>query len=174
MSSTFVQFVGLGVGSIRLRRELATKENLAFLFALETAEGLLLVSPEGDELELGDIEAGHIVHVLSEGDLRDDCPFTMDRSLMTEEIRARAQEELQRRLIQMRAARILFIQEHYRPLHPSIFIFQLSFLDDRLTSAFQEGRDIAEVLVQETPTKIFSFPLLTIEFCNLLIEEIEK
>ena len=99
MSSTFVQFVGLGVGSIRLRRELATKENLAFLFAVEEAEGLLLVSPEGDELELGDIEAGHIVHVLSKGDLRDDCPFTMDRSLMMEEIRARAQEELQRRLI---------------------------------------------------------------------------
>ena len=176
-SSQPINFVGLGVGSIRLRPDLVSKETLARLFALESQEAgsLLLVSPSGEELPFSAIQPGHTYHILSERDLRDDCPYTMSPDQLTDDIRSQAALEERARLLAMQKARVDFIAEHYQPCHPELRTFSRDFLCASFLEAWDQGLEAAlAYLHQETSTGLYSFALFTDQFCHLLVEEIEK
>jgi len=163
-------------GSIRLRPDLVSRETLARLFALDSAEAgtLLVVSPSGEELPLESIQAGQTYHILAERDLRDDCPYTMDPSQLTDEIRSQAALAERTRLLAMQKARVEFIAEHYQPCHPELRTFQREYLAPAFLAAWDQGLDAAlAFLHQETSTGLYSFPLFTDDFCQKLVEEIE-
>mmetsp|Transcript_45485 Transcript_45485/g.119499 ORF Transcript_45485/g.119499 Transcript_45485/m.119499 type:complete len:654 (+) Transcript_45485:39-2000(+) len=66
----------------------------------------------------------------------------------------------------------------YYPLHPRLFqstSFPHDWLDPRFAAAIQAGTpaDLTSLLTDEVPGLVFSFDMVTSDFCTLLLEELE-
>lgn len=175
MSHSVLELVGLGVGSIRLRKSLVTEENVRYLFGLEETTPLIFSNSKGDEMNISDLSEGCSYHVLTPEDLQDDCPFTMDPNLITQEIRNKTAERITKRLNKMLIARINFVKQHYKPKKPELYHLEREFLDPKFLYHFDQGVNQAiQFMTKETKTGLFSFPFFTDAFCDDMIEEIEK
>ena len=169
-----IELIGLGVGSVRLRKSLANKENILRLFALGTSE-LILTDENGEEIALANVVGGRSYHVLSPEDLKEDSPFTMDPSLVTDKMRQQLAQKLSIRMMRMQQERISFIQENFRPKRPELYTLNRKFIDPEFLRHFDQSPQKAiEFMHQETASKLYSFPFFTDEFCSMMIEEIEQ
>lgn len=172
--NTILELVGLGVGSIRLRKSLATTDNILYLFGLDTNIPLVFTNSEGDEID--DIStAKGAIHVLTPFDLSDECPFSMDPSFVTDEMRMQTSIRIAKQQQLMRDARIEFIKNHYKPKRPELYSLERKFIDPEFLHYFDKGpKEAIQFMQQETKTKLFSFPFFTEEFCDAMVEEIEQ
>ena len=64
----------------------------------------------------------------------------------------------------------------YRPLHPELFApsFRYEWLAESFAAALEDGSEgaIRSILREEVPGRVFSFDMLRLEFCEMLLEEI--
>ena len=65
----------------------------------------------------------------------------------------------------------------YRPLHPPLFSthFRREWLEPSFAAAIEDGSDAAlrGVLREEVPGRVFSFPMVTPDFCERLLDELQ-
>ena len=166
-----INFVGLTVGELRLRKDLATRERLNDLFALDG--NTVIIDQEGDEVDdISQLSHSQVYTVVAEEDLADDSPFQQDPSSFSLEERRNFFIKRQKRLEKMEKERRKLINEFYVPKYPEIFKFSMDFLHPELRKAM-ELNTLEIFLTKLTDSKIYTFPVLTEEFCNKLIEEVE-
>lgn len=68
-----------------------------------------------------------------------------------------------------------FIRENYRPLHPSLYQFSDSFLLPELAKALRSSSGAAlRERLQEPHPQIYTFPMVRLDFCEALIEEVKS
>jgi len=176
MSSVeIIYFVGLGVGKLRLRRDLVTRERLGELFALQEGP-VLVLSSDGDEMQIEQLQTGHTYTVASEEDLRDDSLYFKEPQEITSEERQAMGEILSQRIFLMQQARVALIGQYYTPKHAHLYEFNpQAILCPEIQLAFDKNLDsVLSLLHKESPTGIYSFNLFTEQFCKELVEEIEQ
>jgi hypothetical protein len=171
--SPVIYFIGLGVGTVRLRKDYATPERLGELFGYD--DPILIVDPEGEEASVSDLQPTNRYTVVTEADMDDDSVFMRNPESLSVEERIRFQQYIQHRLAKMQAARIQLIRELYTPKHPHLYTLDPSIFHPQFRLAFEQNLDsVLNLLHQETPTKIFSFSMFNEQFCSEFVEEIEK
>ena len=129
------------------------------------------------EIELEDekiveLRSDHRYHVISSDDLERE----------EEELQGKEYYfEIQRRIKNSLKARKEFIKQNYKPLHPHLYTYSDSFLDESLLQFLKENEEkkfdsekIKSFLTQLTDTGLYIFPCFKKEFCNQFIEEIQN
>eukprot|EP01095_Lingulamoeba_sp_RSL-Kostka_P013520 TRINITY_DN5631_c1_g1_i1.p1 TRINITY_DN5631_c1_g1~~TRINITY_DN5631_c1_g1_i1.p1 ORF type:complete len:364 (+),score=105.61 TRINITY_DN5631_c1_g1_i1:133-1224(+) len=183
--SYVINFVGLNVGGLRLRRDLVNYENLKYLFGFSDDDTLVLLNPEANEItfnsETGlyeDLISDSNVHytVVTERDIEE------EPSIGTEEEKLNFMMKIQERAILMSQRRVNFIKEHYKPLHTDLYNIDFDNFDlknifaSELLSAIEEGSEkgIKKILDKLTETGIYILPFFTKDFCVKFLEEIDN
>jgi hypothetical protein len=148
-----------------------SKNTLETLF--QTSKGAILLDQEAEEvlpLENGlypDLDPNITYTVVDEEHLE---KFTEDEQqpLMT-------REEVQHRLEQMVVARRQLISRLYKPKHPHLYNFSEDIFVPTFLDAIKEDSIVAfqKLLKQLTPTRLYTFEMLSPKFCRELIEEVE-
>merc|ERR1712100_30684 len=137
---------------------------------------IILTDSDGEEIDLKDIIQDHTYHVLSEEDLNDESPYSIDPEHLTEEMKTKIGQQRYMRLLKMQEARVSFIKKHYQPKHPQIYNLNRSFFCKEFLDVFDKSpqNTIDQIMNKETETKLYSFELFNEEFRKLLVEEVEN
>ena len=142
------------IGSIRIGNQYIDKENISYLYQIDDPI-IIDIDEDFEEIFLDSIppqlNPKHNYHVISEKHLNKDKVYYPNEKV-TEE----AKKE--------------FIKRHYKPLHPHLYVFNESFLDEKLLKIIRTGEIKVDKL---TETGLYNFPLFTEQFCQKFIEEIE-
>jgi len=188
-SLEFIYFGCVGKSSIRLGKNIITKERLKELTQVKDP---VLVDQEGNEWEMGlpseekyntDPQTGQLLswikdldpniryNVYSEEDL--DAHSEEDDSLEAQIERA---NKLTARQEAMERVRRKLVKDLYIPVHP----YLTTLTEDMLLPSFlkaiksESTENILNLFHQETSTGIYSFSMFTQKFCSELIEEVEN
>jgi len=173
-----ITFVSSGyLYKLRLAKKYVTKKRLEALFALD--DDAVVVTLEGDEVPevdgtYPDLSPHQRYMVASEKDI-DELDDEGDQNEAPPP-KFFTPERVQR----MTIARREMIKELYTPLHPHLFnltdnLFVPSFL--KALNDFKATKDpshLTSILKKETPTRLYTFEIFTLDFCNQLIEEVEN
>ncbi|PRP83370.1 hypothetical protein PROFUN_09398 [Planoprotostelium fungivorum] len=171
--STLMEYIyleSIGCGSIRLGKQLVTKDNLQRLFQIINP---IVVEKNDDATEISDFNllrtrASYLV--LSEEELDEMDSYSEEAlgKLTPEELHTLSHEQQKKRLIRtknMEKERIDFIKSNYQPLRPQMFQFTEA-------TAVEKGQE-SSFFHKETDTGIYSFNMFTEKFCRELIEEVD-
>jgi hypothetical protein len=127
---------------------------------------------ELDDEKIVELNSNHVYHVISSEDLEKE-----EKELNSKEYFF----EIQNRIEKSLNARKEFIKQNYQPLHPHLYTFSESFLDDSLLKFLNENEKeafgeekIKSFLTQLTDTGLYIFPCFKKEFCDQFIEEIKN
>ena len=76
--------------------------------------------------------------------------------------------------------RCLYVEQNYTPLHPQVYTLEASFLHPAFVeivnyckSAGSSKEGLLSLIKGEAPARAYSFPVFSVEFCKLLVEELE-
>eukprot|EP01116_Phalansterium_solitarium_P006333 TRINITY_DN18633_c0_g1_i1.p1 TRINITY_DN18633_c0_g1~~TRINITY_DN18633_c0_g1_i1.p1 ORF type:complete len:424 (+),score=117.56 TRINITY_DN18633_c0_g1_i1:113-1273(+) len=185
----YVNFTTLGAGSVRVGRELATKECLQALLCVD--DELVIVDHDGNEVEPD--AAGRYNFTESEymavsekevvedaGEFLAECQQRVAAGQPLQPAEASKLQamlvERRQRVDRMQQARRHLISSTYRPRHAALYTFSEDIFRDEfrvaLTAATPDAYRAA--VTQETPTGVYSMHAFTQTFCRQLLEEIEN
>lgn len=164
-----IKFISLAFGyGLTLGKHLATTDCLCKLFGFDKGDSILIISQDGDQILVSQLEPDTLYTVTTEKEIEN-----LDGIQDFEVLRSKPDTK---RLERIKKARVNLINELYNRKHPNIFTLERSFFHPDFINAFTQSPDqaVLKQMIKETSTKIFSFSLFTDDFCDLLIEEIEK
>ena len=77
--------------------------------------------------------------------------------------------------------RCLYVEQNYAPLHPQVYTLETSFLHPAFLeivkyckSAGSSKEGLLSLIKKEAPGRAYSFPVFSVDFCKLLVEELEN
>lgn len=179
-------FVALGAGGFRLARRHVSVALLHDLGGLAAQQELVVVSQEGEEVDVEEggrgLDAGARYMLAAEEDLDDDSYFQRAPGELNAKERAEQMRIVREKLLRMEVARRVAIERLHTPLHEELYCFSPSFLSPKLREFVERKgsgqltpREMLERLNAkvESEVGVYSMPLLTEEFCVKMCEELE-